>query len=393
MKQVGSPSPYKASEAYRHPRLRRCFRTISLVDFSPNRYGLGFFPHKKGGPRWLDGWPRLHPSLSSLHVSFSGSWVGWVVHSKEVGLPFGSFHVCFLGSWVGWVGRGWAPIQLPLLGWLGRPSWVGWVGRCQQAGLPLNSLHVSFFLGSWVGWVGRGQEAGLALGSLHIAFLGSWVGWVVRGQEAGLALGSIHTGFLGSWVGWVVRGQEAGLPLGSLHVSFLLGPGSDGWAAAKKLGSHWVPFIFPFWAPGSDGWSTAKKLGFRWAPCMFRSFWAPGSDGWAAAKKLGSHWVPFIFPFWAPGSDGWSAAKKLGSRWAPLMFLSFWAPGSDGPGGFRTYDQCHGCKNREHVLYNFERCTNKTFRTRRSFSKKRTLPCRADVITAHTSSAQKYNLT
>ena len=57
--------------------------------------------------------PRLLPSLSFLYVSFSGSWVGWVVHGKEVGLPFGSLHVCFLGSWVGWVGRGWAPIQLP----------------------------------------------------------------------------------------------------------------------------------------------------------------------------------------------------------------------------------------------------------------------------------------
>ena len=37
-------------------------------------------------------------------------------------------------------------------------------------------------------------------------------------------------------------------PLGSLPVSFFLGPGWDGWAAAKKRGFGWVPFIFLFWA-------------------------------------------------------------------------------------------------------------------------------------------------
>ena len=69
-------------------------------------------------------------------------------------------------------------------------------------------------------------------------------------------------GLLGSWVG---RGQEAGLSLGSLHIAFFLGPGSDGWAAAKRLGSKGSLHIS-----------------------------APGSDGWAAAKMLGSHWAPFI---------------------------------------------------------------------------------------------------
>ena len=90
---------------------------------------------------------------------------------------------------------------------------------------------------------------------------------VVRGQEAFMfpsfwvlgrmgprLLGSLHIAFLGSWVGRVGRAQEAGLPL---HVSLF------GWAAARKLGSHWVPFIFPFWAPGSDGWAAAKKPGSR----------------------------------------------------------------------------------------------------------------------------------
>ena len=67
------------------------------------------------------------------------------------------------------------------------------------------------------------------------------------------------------------RGQKAGLALGSLHIAF---PGSDGWSAAKKLGSHWAPFIFLFWALGSDGWAAAKKLGSTW-------------DGWAALA-LGS---------------------------------------------------------------------------------------------------------
>ena len=41
----------------------------------------------------------------------------------------------------------------------------------------------------------------------------------------------------------------------------------------------------PFWAAGSDGWAAAKKLGSRRAPF----FLGPGSDGSAAAKKLGYH--------------------------------------------------------------------------------------------------------
>ena len=162
------------------------------------------------------------------------------------------------------------------------------------------------------------------------------------------------------------RGQEAGLPLGSLHVSL--------WVLGRMGGPQqrsWARIVFLFWAPGSDGWSAAKKLGSlslcsllsgllgrmggprptSWAriglPSSFLSSWA---DGWAAAKSwsrvgrvgrgreaglalgsfhiafLGFRWVPFIFPL----SDGWAAAKTLGSRWAPFMFPSFWAPGSDG---------------------------------------------------------------
>ena len=50
--------------------------------------------------------------------------------------------------------------------------------------------------------------------------------------------------------------------------------------SAKELGA---PFIFPFWAPGSDGWAAAKKLGSRWAPFMFPSFWVLGSQYFLSA--------------------------------------------------------------------------------------------------------------
>ena len=154
--------------------------------------------------------------------------------------------------------------------------------------------------------------------------------------------------------------------------------GSDGWAAATGLGSDWAPFMFlshllrrmggprprglgfhcscsflglgrmggPLFLSGSDGWAAATGLGSHWAPFISMQglhvpFSAPGSDGWAAATGLGSRWAPFMFlsrlldrwvgrghgaglyvPFSAPGSDGWAAATGLGLRWAPFMFLS-----------------------------------------------------------------------
>ena len=311
---------------------------------------------RMGGPRqrsWASiGLPSYFLSgllgwIGSLHVSFF--LVGWMGRGQEAGLALGSFHISFLGSWVGWVGRGRskeAGLPLDSLHISFLRSWVGWVVRGQEAGLALGSLHVSFFLGSWVGWVGRGKEAGLPLGCLHVSlFLGSWVGWVGRGKKAGLPLGFLHISFLGSWVGWVGRGQEAGLPLGSLHVSFFLAPGSDGWAAAKKLGSHWTPFIFPFCALGSDGGPRPRswaRVGLpscfllsgllgrmggprprSWAriglPSSFLGSWA---DGWAAAKS----WAPFMFPFRRVGSDGWAAATGLGAR-----HVSFLGPGCLGP--------------------------------------------------------------
>ena len=335
---------------------------------------------------------RLLPSLSSRHVSFSGAWVGWVVHGKRLGSRSSPFMFAF------WV-----------------PGWDGWAG----AGLPFSSLH-------WDGWaaakglgtrwrIGSDQD-GCRWAPFMFPF---WApgsdGWATAtgrcfcwapfmfpfsapgsdGWAAPKKLGSHWAPFiLPFWSGRPRSWAPINLPscfqsglLGRmggprpLHVSFFLGPGSDGWAVAKKLsfhwapfiiisflgswvgwvgrgheklGSHWAPFILPFWAPGSDGWSAAKKLGLHllsgsWVGWVGRSkkaglplrsllfpFWAPGSDGWAAAKELGSRWAPFMFhSFWAPGSDGWAAAKKLGSlylssRWAPLHVSFFLGPGSDG---------------------------------------------------------------
>ena len=182
------------------------------------------------------------------------------------------------------LGSRWPPFMFPsfwVLGRMGGPRQRSWA----SIGFPsyflsgllgrIGSLHVSFFLGSWVGWVGRGQEAGLALGSLHIAFLDSWVGWVGRGQEAGLLLGSLHV----SW-----------------------------WAAAKKLGSRWAPFIlFGFWA---DGWAAAGT-------CFLSGSWV----GWVGRSKeaglpLGSLHISFL-DSWV----GWvvRGQKSWVSHWAPFL--------------------------------------------------------------------------
>ena len=141
------------------------------------------------------------------------------------------------------LGSRWAPFMFPF--WA--PGSDGWAAA---TGLGFRWAPFMFPFCSWAGWVGPGQEAGLPLSSLRVSFLGSCIGWVSR---------------------------------------------------AEKLGSRWAPFMFPFWAPGS-GWV------FVGLP------WAPGSDGWAPAKRLGSHCTPFILPFWAAGSDGWAAANELGSH-------------------------------------------------------------------------------
>ena len=210
--------------------------------------------------------PRLLPSLSSLHASFSGSWVGWAVHGKEVGRPYRSLHFCFLGSWVGWVGRGWAPIHVP----------------SGQRAAPIIGLP-SCFLSGLLGGGGPRPRSWVLLGSLHVSF---FLGPGSDGWAAAKKLGfdcSSHISFLGSWVGWASRGQEAGLPLGSLHVSFFLGPRSDGWEAAEKLVSFLGSWV---------GWVVrGQEAGLPLGSFRFPSFWAPGPDGWAAAKKLGSHWA------------------------------------------------------------------------------------------------------
>ena len=131
-----------------------------------------------------------------------------------------SLHVSFLGSWVGWLGG-------------------------EGAGLPMGSLHVSF-VGSWVG-VGRGKGAGLALGSLHVSFRGSWVEWVdrQRGWVHKYAQSAAHPG------------AKAGLGMSFAASCFpcnFLGPRQQGWTSslvlscfccvpvsAKGLGYNWAP--------------------------------------------------------------------------------------------------------------------------------------------------------
>ncbi|OLP82327.1 hypothetical protein AK812_SmicGene37021 [Symbiodinium microadriaticum] len=220
---------------------------------------------------------------------------GWAV-ATGLGFRWAPFMFPFWAP--GSDARSWAPIGLPSYFLSGRL-------------VPLGSLHISF-LGSWVGWVSRGQEAGLPLGFLHVSFfLGSWVGWVDRGQQAGLALGSLH----------IAERWAAATGLGFRWAPFMFpffwvlgrmgGPPQRSWA---RIG------LLSYFLSGLLGRMGGLRPS-RWAPCMFPSFWAPGSDGWTAANKLGSHWAPFILPFWAPGSDGWAAATGLGFRWAPFMFL------------------------------------------------------------------------
>ena len=280
------------------PRPRSCWDPFIFPFWAPPSYFLSGLLGRMGGPR-----PRSW-------ASFLGSWVGWVGR--------GQVPSCFLLS-AKKLGFHWAPFIFPFCGWAGAKKLGSrW------------ALHVSF-LGSWVGWVGRSQEAGSCWAPFM--FPSFWVlgrmggprqrSWAPIGLPSYFLSGllgrmggpakpvGLPSCFLlsGSWVGWVGSGREAGLPLGSLHVSFFLSPRSDGWAAAKKLGSHWTPFIFPFCAPGSDGWSAAKKLGFRWAPF---------TDGRVAAKELDACFLsgllgPFVLP---PRTDG-----PRSQGWAPMASL------------------------------------------------------------------------
>ena len=73
--------------------------------------------------------------------------------------------------------------------------------------------------------------------------------------------------------------------------------------------------MFPFWAPGSDGWAAAKKLGFHWAPFI------SGRLGRMGGQELGSHLGSLHVSFLGSGV-GW-VGRGQESR---LMFPSFWAP-------------------------------------------------------------------
>ncbi|OLQ13256.1 hypothetical protein AK812_SmicGene2661 [Symbiodinium microadriaticum] len=171
--------------------------------------------------------------------------------------------------------------------------------------------------------------------SLHISF---FLGLGSDGRAAAKKLGSHFLPFiflLGSWVGWVIRGQETRLSLSSLHISFFLDYGSDGWAAAKKLGSYWAPVEFSsyFFLSGllgrmdesrSRSWARILDSWVGWVGPRQRS-WAPiGLPSYFLSGLLGRMGGPRL-----RRPDGWAAAKKLGSHSAPFIFL-FWAPGSDG---------------------------------------------------------------
>ena len=112
-----------------------------------------------------------------------------------------------------------------------------------------------------------------------------------------------------SWVGWV-------------------GPGSDGWAAAKKLGFYWAYFLSGLL--GRMGGPLPRSWALVGLPSCFLLSGLLGrmGGGWVGRGKEAG--LP-LAPFMPAGSDGWAAAKKLGSRWVPFMFLSFFlGPGSDG---------------------------------------------------------------
>ena len=197
-------------------------------------------------------------SLGSLHVSFFGSWVGWVGRSQEaapIGLPsyFLSGRLGRMGGprqrappfmflfWVlGRMGgprqRSWASIEFPsnfLSGLLGRiPSCFllsGLLGRMggprprSRALLGLVGLPSCFLLsGSWVGWGGPRQRSWAPVG-FPSSFLSGLLGRMGGPRPRSWAPVALPSCFLlsGSWVGWVGRSKEAGLPLDSLHISFL----------------------------------------------------------------------------------------------------------------------------------------------------------------------------
>ena len=70
----------------RRARRPSCFLSGLLGPFVLRLGWIWMGRAHKAGLHWPPSQPRLLPSLSSLHVSFSGSWVGWVVHGIFIAL-------------------------------------------------------------------------------------------------------------------------------------------------------------------------------------------------------------------------------------------------------------------------------------------------------------------
>ena len=171
------------------PSCRVLPRTRSSMSpyISPNRYGLGFSPQKKGGPWWLDGWAaatglgsRWAPFMFPFWAPGSDGWAA----ATGLGFRWAPFMFPFSAPGSdGWeaaekLGSHWAPFILPFwvagsdgwpapLGWprIGIPSYFlsGLLGRM---GGPRQEAGPSCFLlsGSWVGWGGPRQRSWARIG-------------------------------------------------------------------------------------------------------------------------------------------------------------------------------------------------------------------------------------
>ena len=232
------------------------------------------------------------------------------------GLPLGCVRVSFLGSWSD--GSRWAPFMFPsfwVLGRMGGPRQRSWA----SIGLP------SGFLSGLLGGMGKPRPRSWAPVELPSCFLLFGLLGRMGGPRplswARIGLPSYClSGLLGRMGGPQPRSCA---PVGLPSCFLLCG------------GSHWAPFIFPFfmfpsfWVQGRMG-GPRQRSG---APIIF-PFWALGLMRWAPVRLLscllsgragaglpfsslhwgGPRWAPFILPFWVAGLDGWAAANELGSH-------------------------------------------------------------------------------
>ena len=237
--------------------------TTSISCFSQNRYGVGFFPQKKGGPRWLDGWAGAGLQFGSLHVSFLGSWAAWV--------PLGCLHVCFLGSTTRRGGLRWTPFMFPL-----------WDPGCVGHGEVGSIAQISCFL-SGLSRMGGPRRRGIGLPSCLLSGL---LGWMNGPRQQRLG-----SGLLGR-MGGPRRGGVGCIGLPSCFLSgllgrtgFLSGLGRMG-GPRRRGGLPLAPFIIglPSLSGSWVGWvGTAKS--FR-SPKILRN----GSCCTLAARPLTSAW-------------------------------------------------------------------------------------------------------